>query len=361
MSILDELGSGIGGILGGVLGGVSGSRGTSSVVNNIASSVPWATQAPFLKTGFESAAANYAGNKNSPFFQGGLYAGLTPQQIAAITGSTNFATGQGHDLAQRFLGGAQGLLGQGDQFINSANRLAHFNPADPTQGNIHNAGLYANNPYMNKMVDAASRDVRRNLTEDVLPGINRSAVGGGNVDSSRTGIAEGIALRGAQDRIGDIGAQLRGNAYDQGLSHAIDERQTNQSARLNALASGAGFQDQAYGRGMDTTTQGIQQVLNNYDVMAHGGELQQGNQQGLLDEAFKKWQGGDSRAYDLLNRYMSTVGGDQWGKTTTSTTPGQSGSLMDIFKGSLTGAQAGLGLYKDLSGIFNGSTAQPQY
>lgn len=347
----------IGGIAGGILGGLGGSQSSGGGTTKT-QSTPWAAQAPYLFGGFRGAAADIADKIDNPFYNGDLYANLDPMTQEAITKSAGFARGQGADLAQNFLGRGSPFLDQGGNFINSANALANTQLQDPTQANITAAGQYANNPHMDSMIDAASRDVTRNLSEDVLPQLSRNAVGGGNTNSTRTGIAEGIALRGAQDRIGDIAAELRGGAYESGLSRAESARQFNEGAGLDARIAGAGMQDQGYGRGMDTTLQGIQQVLNNNDVLAKSGGALQADNQGNLDEAFAKWQGGDTRINELLNRYMGLISGN-YGGVTNSTAPTTGGGWLGALQGAAGGATAGLGLYRDLSNIFNSSSGAP--
>jgi hypothetical protein len=77
---------------------------------------------------------------------------------------------------------------------------------------------------MSGMIDAASRDVTRNLYENQIPGLNQAATDSGNMNSSRAGVAQGIMSRGAADQIGDIASNMRGQAYSQGLGLAENAR-----------------------------------------------------------------------------------------------------------------------------------------
>src|SRR3546814_11199158 len=83
-----------------------------------------------------------------------------------------------------------------DQFTSLAGENA-------TTANIKAASAYADNPYTQGMIDANSRDVVRNLNEETLPGIDRQATATGGINSSRAGVAAGIARRGADDRDAD--------------------------------------------------------------------------------------------------------------------------------------------------------------
>src|SRR3546814_4839567 len=87
------------------------------------------------------------------------------------------------------------------------------------------------NPSTQGIVEANSRDVVHNLNEETLPGIDRQATATGGITSSRAGVAAGIARRGAEDRVADISASIRGDAYNRGLSLAQGDRK---STRLNS-------------------------------------------------------------------------------------------------------------------------------
>ena len=357
MGLLDSLVGAGSSIIGGVLGGIGGgSDNTSSQTNS--STAPWKVQQPYLKTGFNSAAGLYNQYMGSPWYQGQLYAGMNPYQTGAADSAANYATGQGMALSQGMINDSRQFLGQSNNYLNAANRMAGYNPQDPTQQNIQNAGQYANNPYLNGAIDAASRDVTRNLTEDVLPGINRNAAGTGNTNSTRTGIAEGIALRGAQDRIGDIASTVRADAYNSGLNLSEQGRQSNMGSYLQGQGMGLDALNSAIGRGMDLRNQGMQGTVNMMDLMGRAGDKYQQDQQGYADANYQRWQGQYNQPWDLLSRYMGAVGGQNWGSQTQSAT-GTPGSTMGAIQGALGGAASGFGLYKDFSSLMNSQT-QPQ-
>lgn len=337
-------------IAGAILGGSGGSNKNSA--SETTTTQPWKVQQPYLLGGFSDAASAYNSLKTQPFYQGGLYAGLNQLQNQAIQGTQNFATGAGQTTSANMLGASNASLGGALGQMDTAGALAGFNPGNATIGNIMDAGLYADNPYMSGMIDAASRDVTRNLTEDVLPGINRLGSATGNTNSSRTGVAEGIALRGAQDRIGDIASEMRGGAYSQGLSLAEQARQGNINARLNALSNAGNLYGSAFGQGLQGGAAGLTAGFNNLDALSKAGALQQQDAQGRMNADFAKWQGQDNRAFDLLDRYMQAIGG-QYGSTKTSTADNGQPTWMNTLQGALGGASAGLGLYGQFKDIFS--------
>ena len=358
MGMLDTLIGAGSSIIGGALGAAGGgSDKTTSQTSG--STAPWKTQQPYLKTGFNAAAGLYGQYADAPWYQGQLYAGMNGMQQGAADSAAGYAQGQGMNLSQGMINDSQQFLDQSGNFINNANRMANFNPADPTQQNIQNAGQYADNPYLNGAIDAASRDVTRNLTEDVLPGINRQAAGAGNTNSSRTGVAEGIALRGAQDRLGDISSTIRADAYNSGLNLSEQGRQANMQGMLSGQSTGLDAQNIAVGRGMDLRNQGMQGSVNMLDLMGRAGDKYQQDSQGYADANYARWQGQYNQPWDSLSRYMGTVGGQNWGTQTESSTT-KPGSTMGAIQGALGGATAGLGLYKDFSSMMNSQTQSPQ-
>lgn len=359
MALLDSLIGAGSSIVGGVLGGISGGSNNKTAQTN-AQTAPWKEQQPYLKTGFQSAAGLYKQYLDSPWYQGQLYAGMNGIQTGAANNAANYATGQGLGLSQGMINDSQQFLGQSGNLLDSANRLANYAPGDPTQYNINNAGLYANNPALNGAIDAASRDVTRNLTENVLPGINRQAAGTGNTNSTRTGVAEGIALRGAQDRVGDIASTIRADAYNNGLNLSEQGRQTNMQGALQGQGMGLDALNAAIGRGMDLRNQGMQGTINMFDLQGRAGDKYQQDQQGYADANYQRWQGQYNQPWDLLSRYMGAVGGAQYGSTTQSSTQ-TPGSTMGAIQGALGGATAGLGLYKDFSSMMNSGSSQPNY
>jgi hypothetical protein len=297
-----------------------GSLFKPSQTKSTSTSTPWGPQGDALKDAFGDAKSVYDSQKGTPFYQGDLYANMDPLTAQGIGANANFATGAGADAANHVLSSGNPLLAAGGQGLAAYQALNGMASSDPTQANIGAAGRYADNPFLSGQIDAASRDVVRNLNENQLTGLNEAATASGNMNSSRAGVAEGIARRGAADQIGDIAANMRGNAYDRGLGLAESTR----TANMNGLATaGAGF-GSTFGQGLGAIGQGLGEVYGNNNALVTGGQLNQQDQQGQLNADFSKWQGNDTRPNELLNRYMSIIGSQNWGGTQTGTTPGPS-------------------------------------
>ncbi len=156
------------------------------VQQSSSSTSPWAVQIPYLERLFQTAGQNLDA-------QGGakLNTGATSSQTTARRNLKNeVIPGMRDDLSM--LREAMGFGLNGALDVN-------------------------NNPHLQGTIDAATRPIMQQLTEAILPQITSEAVATGNLGSSRQGIAEGIAGRGALDAIGDVTAEIGSAAYGQGL------------------------------------------------------------------------------------------------------------------------------------------------
>ncbi|MBB3910155.1 hypothetical protein [Sphingomonas desiccabilis] len=297
-------------------------------------------QLPYLQTAFNGAQNLFNSQSGTPYYQGELYAGMSEAQKAALQGQVNFATGTGLSSAADLTKMGQGLLGNGAKAQGLLDQYTSLANTDATGANIKAASQYADNPYLDGQIDAVNRDVSRQLTESTLPSIDRSASGTGNLNSSRAGVAAGIAQRGAADRMADNAASLRGQAYSQGLNLASQDRSTN----LNALATGASGYAGLANQGLSAISAGNQLANNSFGVINNAYSQEQADRQGQTSADFQKWQGNDQRQWDILNRYYGMVGGNQWGQSGTTTGTQVTKQNQGLLGGLAGLATTGLGL-----------------
>lgn len=292
---------------------------------------------------------------------------------AANFASGNFNTTNGaNDNTRNALDSyAQGALGTAGNFQDSLKTYMTGATGDPTQANISAAGQYMNNGVLQDQIDAAKADVLDTLGSNLV-GLNNAASAGGNLNSSRAGAAEATMRSDAARTISDLSSSMRSQAYNQGLQLAEAARTSNLGAQAtglgtmsNYLNSGANAAGNAlnFGEGqrefdISSMLQGNSQLGQSASLGYQGAQLAQslgqGNGQSLLDAGsviqddannqnqanYQSWLGNDQRGWDLLSRYMGIVGGQNWGRTDTSTTsqPG------NFFQGALGGASLGAGI-----------------
>ncbi len=295
---------------------------------------PSSFQSPYLKQAFDSAQGIYNKQAGTPYYQGQTYAGMSQEAKDALAKLKSYAATTGLNTADQLNGLGSQMAGYGAKAGTTIDQYLAMAGQDPTQSNIDAANKYAANPYVDAMIDANSRDVTRNLTEDTLPSIDRAASGTGNINSSRAGVAAGIARRGAEDRIADISASIRGNAYNQGLSMAQQDRAQN----LSALGSAANAYGNLANSGVNALGQASNAAYGAFDAINKANSTEQADRQGQLTADWQRWVNMDSRDSDLLSRYMGVVGANQWGQSGTST-----GTTKTTEAQSILGMLAGLG------------------
>ena len=331
-------------------GAISGAMGNKSSKTTVTDSKtePWTVQQPYLKKGFATAETALDNALKQGPYTGELYARMNDTQKQGLTMGTDWASEGGTDLQKMYMGNALNMANAGANGMTSvAQGLQNWSPTGGVDQNITNAGKYAANPYLDGAIDAASRDVTRNLNESVLPGINRAAVTSGNVNSSRAGVAEGIALRGAQDRIGDIASTMRANAYNSGLSLSESGRVSDNNQRLSAMTNAGGMYNNVYQGGMNAGQAAQGQAMNNANAYVTAGNAYQQNEQNIDNEAYQKWDMNQNQPFDALQRYWNIVGSNNWGSKSHSestTTAKSGGGVGGAIQGAVGGFTSGWGL-----------------
>lgn len=383
---------------------------------------PWSEQSPYLKEAFKEGQTIYQDAKGTPYFEGDLYAKLNGVQTGAIQGTQDWTGGMGQQLVNGASGAALGSMGNATMAGQNASQFANGNfgvtsganqgvingvngtalggmgqlgsaigaangalgmaSGDPTQANISAAGQYADNPYLQGQIDAASNDAVQALGRNLV-GLNNQASAGGNLNSSRTGAAEAVATQETADRIARTSADMRSAAYQNGLGLAEQARGTNLQGTLSAgnqfsgmVGQGlqAGGNSMGFGEdqrqfdtqarvngneqllrsgslGLDAAQLGNTMGLGNQNANLTAGGVLQADAQGQMDANFQQWQGQDARANDLLQRYMQTIGGQSWGNQSTSTQPytGQ-GAVLSGVQGAIGAASGALGIMGQVRG-----------
>lgn len=314
-------------IAGSLLG--KGSKSSSSQTTN----EPWAAQIPYLTGGFANAQNLLTTRQNTPWYQGRMTAEFNPLEREGVDLAGGFVRGTAMPAATAMVNAGTSGLGAAGNFVRNANDTFARAATDKTQSIIDNAARYADSPHLQAAIDAAAGDVTRNLRENILTGLDREASSGGNLNSSRAGVAEGIAARGAGDKIADISAQARLAAWNDGLARA----QSQLNADTTAMLSANGQLGHAWELGNSSTTQGIQAGNAAAGAMMSAGRQVRDWEQKGLDNELLRWERNDQRPWDELKNYWGVVGSRDWGGS--SQTSGRSGG--DPEAGANIASQAG--------------------
>lgn len=312
-------------------------QSTSSVTN------PWSAQSPYLQQGFADA-ANAMQQSNGAPLPTELTAGMTPQQLSIFQqmvgyGGSNQSPAQetalGGQAANSGLSGATGALaGLGGFNAGSTNNIG----SDINAGNAYAAGQ--NIP---AQVQAAMRDATQQAHDVTIPGMEQGAAGSGNINSSRTGVSEGIVQRGLAQQAGDLSAQLQANAYNTGAGLNSSEQQANNNANLSAMTGAGALGSSLFGGGLGAMGQGINDQGNLFNLAGTGAAGAQAGNQLNDTNAQQMYQLLSQAPFQGLNQFWNIVGGQNYGSSTQGTLNSQINQQQTPSIYSTLGSLLGLG------------------
>ena len=283
---------------------------------------------PYVDANLKGSQDALGGVLNTGAYQGQTYA--APNQFQ--TGTANTMGGYGTNM----MNSGNAMMGNTSGFGNNANSLyGQYQGMSEAaqQDRLGNAMDYAS-ANSGSLVDAAMRDDRRNLQENTLTGIDMAAMGSGNMNSSRAGIAEAVANRAYDDRRADVSTNIQNSLIDRSLT-----QQARQFADQGSALQGAGQANQsiqsAYGVGMDTLGQGANFGMN-------AGNSLQGYNQANLNDQRQRFE--DQRDFELNQRkdYQSGILG-QAPQTSNVT----QANMNNPYAAALGGGMAGFGFQRE--------------
>lgn len=142
------------------------------------------------------------------YYPGQTVAGLTPQQQAAQQSVIDTA-GRQQTAIQDYV--SNWMTSGGTQAVGTDPRLD--SALDFALGDLLEQG----NPYLEQMIDTATRPLTENFTQNVLPSIGSAAQKSGAYGGSRQGVLEGLAAGETAKAIGDVGAGLSYDSFNRAL------------------------------------------------------------------------------------------------------------------------------------------------
>ena len=308
----------------------------------------WQPQVGALTTAFGGAMDAYNTQKAVGPYTGDYYASPNATQYGAYNQAANFASNFG-SLPGQQIGVGQGLLGNYGTSQNALGALYGFGSNNQTQNNINTANAYAQNPYIDQAVDAATDMARRSAAEGALPNLYRTAASSGNLNSDRAALAQGMVERGLAENAQELGAQMRSNAFNTGLNTALNQNSQGLGALGSAMTGGAALG----GAGSNMLTQGINDQTALSDLYATAGSGLNSLDQVGINNALAKYQGRVSDTWSPVQSLYGIAGANNWGQTqningmTTSINPVQNQQS----PGALSYLGAGLGMLGSVAGL----------
>jgi hypothetical protein len=312
---------------------------------------PWAPQADALTKAFSDAQAAY-GQSSSATAPTDFTAQFTPEQLATFKSMID----QGGDMStpQNQAAAGQSLTNAGTAGATGAlSGYSGFNAVDSNnpQSLVDAANKYADGQDIDSQVKNAMLGATQTARDVTMPGIEQNAALGGNTNSSRTGIADGLVQRGLAEQSANLGASLRSTAFQNGLTLAQTQAQNNNADKLAALQGQGALGTATANSGVAAGSASIDNTAKQDAIAQAGGAgLQAANQADLTNQA-QQYASQTSSPYASLQQLMSIIGGQNWGSQTNGTTTGDSTttktpSIFDIIGGALGAVGNAVPLFK---------------
>jgi hypothetical protein len=244
-----------------------------STQTTVQNNEPWSGVAPYLTQGY-SDASNLYNRGADEFYPGQTYVGADPLEHQANQYRLDYAQNQ-----------LPGQIGQTQQ----------------AQASMLNAPDIDNNPYVQQLAQRTNQRLAQDFNENVMPGINSGAIAAGQMGSSRHGIAQGKAMEGLANAMGDSTSRLYSDAYQAGL---------------NQQAKGMAFAPQTANMGYLPA-----------DTYGSAGQFLRGEKELALNDDIARYNWDQSKDWNNLSRFMGAVGNAPWSSSSTINAQGQDNRL----------------------------------
>lgn len=212
---------------------------------------------------------------------GSVPVGNSMQAGQTATMPTNGLGTQNANTPQQFSGYEQfsGQAPTQSSFTNGAPQ--GYNSFGGAQMSYGNTGM---NPYLDQMEKALTEGSNKNLNENILPGINRSANAVGGYGGARQGLAQGNAIGTAQTGLNSAIANMRSGAYESAANRSLQSAALNNQSGQSWMNYDLGRRGlDLQGRGQDYGFYSTNRGQDLQELLAGMGLTQAGNQ-GLLGQ-----------------------------------------------------------------------------
>lgn len=289
-------------------------------------------------SGLTTGAANYAAG--FPEWGNQVYENWYQQPLS--TGQTGYLTQAYNAMMnpdQQWVGGvqaAQQAAGQAQPYIQqSAQMYQQGSQYDPSQLNQFL------NPYTQQAGQAVMNEANRNLTENIMPGVNSTFTGAGQFGSTRNAEFGNRAIRDTQSAVTDALAKANYGAFQNANQNYLDWAKLGQGAAagVGSLAGQqldyAGSLGDLAGAGAGLTQQQIANMLT-------AAQSQQQLQQQGLTANYQDWLTQQQFPLSNLGGLSQAIGGMSSGVRPDTYTPTQQPDDVSRVMAMISAVQAGL-------------------
>lgn len=326
-------------------------RGSGGNTTTVQKADPWKGQQPYLKDIYAQTGGLYGSGMGYTPYSGPRVAGLSDIQRQGMeTAYQNILSG--NTPAQAAGGMLNKTLQGGYSLDNPYLSGGTATPGGSGQGLLDSTirGDYVGgNPYLDQVFATSAQNVTDQFNRNILPSIRAAGVQSGMYDSSRQGIAEGLAAGEAQKNLAQLSANIYAPAYESERSRQMQAAGLQQEAQqdyYNRLLQGANLYQGGYEneRQRQMAAAGLAPSLSNWDaqqLLGLGG-IEQDMMQRELDAMQQYWNEYQQAPWSRLGSYTTNVMGMGTPGGTTSTTQAGAGGFSPT--GMLGGAALGAGI-----------------
>lgn len=199
-----------------------------------------------------------------------------------------------------------------------------------------NGSMLNSNPYLDQMVDASTRDINRNFSNTVLPGVASQFAAGGRYGSGAQAGVLGTVSNDYTTKLGDIVSGIRGTNY-------ANERSLQEQRRTQIYgqeSTGANMLNAA-------NTEAYNRWYQDNAAAAQVGQNRDTRAQGILNANIQRYDYGQNQPLAKLQAFAGLLQGQAGGGQSSSQTTGGSGqsgtskALTGALGGAATGAAIG--------------------
>lgn len=219
--------------------------------------------------------------------------------------------------------------------------LSNYNPSatNNTQSQVDAANQYVAGQNIPAQVAAAMQGATETARDTTMPGIEQNAAIGGNTNSTRTGVQDGIVQRGLAEQSANLNGSLSGTAFANGLSLANNTANENNVNNLGALTTAGNIGNTAANTGVNAGSASVANQGALSSEAAAGGAGLTAAQQAILTNQEQQYQSAVTSPYAAAMGLMGVAGTNNWGQTSTGTNDTTSNpSAWDTISGLMSSA-----------------------
>lgn len=293
------------------------------------STAPWSVQQPYLESAFGNAQNAYNTNTAEGAYSGNYVAPTNSNEYSAANDIFNFGTGTGSTANDNLLNAGSSALNTSGSDTSQASDLLGNLFGNNTTGNLTNqANQIASGYNVPAEVAAAMQPAEQAASESTLPNLYDQASVTGNLNNSRTALAQGVVQQGLGEQAQALGSELANQNYTTGLTDAqnLTNQNTNLASILGNLGTSLGFV------GTNATGTGVGNGINLGNSAETGAQTTQNLDQSNLNNSIDQYTNQQQFPWTQLSDLMGIIGGN-YGSQSSSTTTNNPSLLSSISSG----------------------------